>query len=322
MRIAATVYCLMLCLTASARATWRTLERIPVSGSDYVRLNEWCEASGLSLKWDKKDGCVEVGGSTARLELSVDSRRAEIGGVAVMLSLPTVNRNGAALVSLADLTSTLEPILFPHKSDGHIKTICLDPGHGGKDAGKAVDENYEKKYTLLLARETAGQLKDAGFNVVLTRDRDEAVELSERPLLAARNGADLFVSLHYNAAEPGVRGAEVFCLTPAGLASSDEGGGKSGRTAEAGNGQDDRNVLLAYELQRSVTRGLSLEDRGMKRARFEVLREARMPAVLVEGGFLSNPSDAKNIYDSAFRRRMARAIVDGILAYRREVEGP
>ena len=60
----------------------------------------------------------------------------------------------------------------------------------------------------------------------------------------------------------------------------------------------------------------------MKRARFEVLREARMPAALVEGGFLSNPADARNIYDSAFRKRMARAIVDGILAYKRAVEKP
>jgi len=322
MRTAAAAYCLMLCWTASAHATLGHLERIAVSGSEYVRLGEWCEASGLSLKWNRKGPDIEVSGPAGRLGLSVDSRKAEIGGVTVLLSLPVVNRSGVALVSLADLKTTLEPILFPQKSEGRVRTICLDPGHGGKDTGKAVGGNYEKKYTLLLARETAGLLKEEGFKVVLTRKGDETVELSERPLLAARQGADLFVSLHYNAAEGGVRGVEVFCLTPAGVNSSDEGGGKSGQPAEAGNGQDDRNVFLAYQLQKSLTRGLPLEDRGMKRARFEVLRQARMAAVLIEGGFLSDPSDAKNIYDGAFRKRQARSIVDGILAYKRAVERP
>ncbi len=70
--------------------------------------------------------------------------------------------------------------------------------------------------------------------------------------------------------------------------------------------------LLAYQMQKSLARSLPFEDRGMKRSRFEVLREARMPAILVEGGFMSNPGDAAKIYDAAFRKKMARAVVDGI----------
>jgi N-acetylmuramoyl-L-alanine amidase len=322
MRIAPAVFCLMLCLTSSAPAALRHFERVLVSGSEYVRLSAWCEASGLALQWNKKERQIEVSGAPARLALEVNSRKAEIDGVAVLLSLPVVKRSGAVLVSLPDLRTTLEPILFPRKSEKRLKTICLDPGHGGKDTGKAVGGNYEKKYTFLLARATAELLEHEGFKVVLTRDGDEAVELSERPQRAAREGADLFVSLHYNAGDSDVRGLEVFCLTPAGLGSSNEGGGPSDQTTEAGNQQDDRNALLAYQLQKSVTRGAALFDRGMKRARFEVLREARLPAVLIEGGFLSNPSDAKNIYDGAFRQRMAHAIVAGILAYQKAVGGP
>jgi N-acetylmuramoyl-L-alanine amidase len=102
--------------------------------------------------------------------------------------------------------------------------------------------------------------------------------------------------------------------------SSDVGGGRSPQLPDTGNAQDERNVLLAYEVQRSITRSLPLEDRGMKRSRFEVLREARMPAILIEGGFMSQPEDARNIYDAAFRKRMARAIADGILAYKHAVE--
>jgi N-acetylmuramoyl-L-alanine amidase len=102
---------------------------------------------------------------------------------------------------------------------------------------------------------------------------------------------------------------------------SDAGGGKSSRPAETGNAQDERNVLLAYQLQKSITRSLPLKDLGLKRAPFAVLRLAHMPAILIEGGFLTNPTDARNIYDSVFRKRMARAIVDGILAYQRAVAG-
>jgi N-acetylmuramoyl-L-alanine amidase len=307
-------------LTAVAQAGLRNLERVTVSGSEYVRLAEWAETSGLTMRWNKKDQDITISGQGGSLEFTVDSRKATVGGVTVWLSLPIVNRAGAALVSLVDLRSTLEPLLFPRKSDTRLKTICLDPGHGGKDTGKADHHNYEKKYTLLLACQVESLLKDAGFNVVMTRTRDETVELPDRPLMAARRGADVFVSMHYNAADADVRGVEVYCLTPAGMNSSDVGGGRSSQLPDIGNVQDERNVLLAYEVQKSITHGLPLEDRGMKRSRFEVLREARMPAILIEGGFMSQPADAKNIYDPLFRKRIARAIVDGILAYKRAVE--
>jgi N-acetylmuramoyl-L-alanine amidase len=299
-----------------------SLERISVAGSDYVRLAEWGEASGFSFKWNQKQGEVEMAGGSNVLHFTVDSRRAEIGQVTVWLSLPVVNRMGVALVSLEDARTTLEPILYPRKGEGPVETICIDPGHGGKDTGKAVGRNYEKKYTLLLARAVEDMLKNDGLKVVLTRSGDETVELGDRAEMAWRHGANLFVSLHYNAADDtGIRGVEVYCLAPAGMNSSNEGGGKSAQPSVEGNAGDERNVLLAYQMQKSITRRLPIEDRGMKRARFEVLREAHVPAVLIEGGFMTNPFDARNIYDATFRQRMARAIVEGILAYRRAVGG-
>lgn len=307
----------MALLTVSAHPSLRDLERVTISGNEFVRLAEWGELTGCIMKWNKRDGEVDVSGPPGRLNFSIDSRRAEISGVSVWLGLPVVNRNGVPLISLADARSTIEPVLSPHKAEARVRTICLDPGHGGKDAGKTVGHNYEKTYTLLLARETAALLKERGFKVFLTRTNDEMVELPDRPELASRRGADLFVSLHYNAADPSVHGVEVFCLSPVGVNSSDEGGGTSFHPSEIGNAQDDRNVLLAYEMQKNITRSLPLEDLGLKRSRFEVLRLARMPAILIEGGFLSNPEDAKNIYDAAIRKRMARAIVEGIVAYKR-----
>ena len=296
------------------------LEHVGFAGNEYARLKEWAETADLQMKWSRGADAVVLSNSSARLEFTIDSRRAEIDGVSVWLSLPVVNRSGVPLVSIVDLRTTLEPILHPKHSEAALGVICLDPGHGGKDKGEISGANYEKKYALLLAEETERALESNGFKVVLTRSNDTFIELSERPLTAHRRGADLFVSLHYNSAEASVRGIEVFCLAPPGVNSSDQGGGAGQHPAEAGNDHDDRNALLAFEMQKSLIHSLPMEDRGMKRSRFEVLREARTPAILVEGGFMSNPEDGRRIYDAAFRKRMAEAVVNGVLAYRRALE--
>jgi N-acetylmuramoyl-L-alanine amidase len=310
-------------MVAGARVPLQNLDRTVVSGSEYIRLDDWADAAAFDMKWTKTQGMIMLTNRSARLNLTVDSRRAEICGVNVWLSLPVVNRSGVILISLVDVEKTIEPILFPQTSQGRLKTICLDPGHGGKDKGFVEGRNYEKNYSLLLAREVAGLLKREGLQVLLTRDSDDYVDLSTRSQLARRQGADLFVSMHYNAApEHDVRGLEVYCLSPAGVNSSSDGGGKAPHRAEAGNIHDSQNALLAFEILKSITAGVPLEDRGMKRSRFEVLRDAFMPAILIEGGFMSNASDAKNIYDDAFRKRMAQAIADGILAYKKLVDPP
>ena len=87
-----------------------------------------------------------------------------------------------------------------------------------------------------------------------------------------------------------------------------------------GNLQNNRNILLASELQKSILRNTGMADRGIKRARFEVLRESRVPAVLIEGGFMTDYLDAAKIYDPNFRKKMAQAIAAGILNYKRTVE--
>ena len=113
---------------------------------------------------------------------------------------------------------------------------------------------------------------------------------------------------------------ETYCLTPAGAFSSNAGGeGSTGWVT--GNRNSEKNLLLAYQLQKSLVQTLSPEDRGVKRARFEVLRLATVPAVLIEGGFMSHPAEGRKILDPAYRKKMARAIVDGILAYKRAVKG-
>jgi N-acetylmuramoyl-L-alanine amidase len=291
-------------------------EGASVSGIEYVSLSDWARQLGYKARLGAHSKVVQLTGARVGVTFEIDSQKAEIGGTTVLLSFPIAANHGSALISELDLRTTIEPLVSPHPKRRVIKTICLDAGHGGKDTGKIDGRHFEKNYTLLLAEEVAGLLRQAGVRVVMTRTRDKTLELTERPETARRAGADLFVSMHYNAGPSDVHGLEVYCLTPAGANSSNAGGGKSHSARYAGNANDENNVLLAYDLQKTIVRETGLEDRGMKRARFEVLREATMPAVLIEGGFMSNRADANRIYDPAFRKRMARAIVDGIVSYK------
>jgi N-acetylmuramoyl-L-alanine amidase len=234
-------------------------------------------------------------------------------------------RDGVPCLAQLDVQTVLHPLLSPGKSrtGETLKTICLDPGHGGKDPGNKVGPYVEKKYTLLLAQEVGRQLTRAGVKVFMTRSSDTFIELEQRPEIAKRNNADLFISLHFNSAESSrtvVRGAEVYCMTPAGASSTNARGEGGGAGSFLGNRFNDKNLCLAYQVQKALTRDLSVEDRGVRRARFVVLRDANMPAVLIEAGFMSHPEEGKRIFDVGYRRQMAGAIVEGILAYKRSVE--
>lgn len=296
---------------------------------NYVPLAAWARANVFTIKWLERDKTIELAGHGERLTFNVesrsDARRAEINGVHVWLAFPILYQNGRPYISQIDLTETIGPILSPPKvpSGIDIHTVCLDPGHGGKDPGNRAGSNEEKRYTLLLAQEVANELRVQGIKVYLTRTGDNFVDLPSRPEIARRRDADLFVSIHFNSTEEGrneVRGTEVYCCTPAGATSTNARGEGDTRWV-VGNRNDEKNMLLAYLMQKSYTRTIGVEDRGVKRARFQVLREATMPAILIEGGFMSHPSEGRKIYDPAYRKQMARAIVEGILAYKRAVRG-
>ncbi len=295
-------------------------ERFWLFGQEYYRLDEWAKVAGLTPRWiGKKD--LELASKSRRLVFTVDSRRMTLDGVVVWLSHEIVGKNGGAYITPADVKSTLAPILWPavEKPAPRLKTICLDPGHGGKDPGKRDGAQEEKRYTMLLAEELGAQLRKEGFTVVFTRTSDTTLQLEERAAIANKRGADLFISLHFNSAgssASSVQGAETYCLTPAGAASSNDSSGRGSKGGLTANRNDAKNILLAYRIHQAITRDVNSEDRGVKRARFEVLREATMPAVLIEGGYMTNPAEAKRIYNAAWRRKLASAITAGIRSYR------
>ena len=321
MKAVLSAFLLLATLAGTAWGGVNRLQRASISGADYVRVGEWAEDAGLAMLWNKREESIELTNQSASIRLATDSRNArksQICGVNVWLSLPVVLRGGAPWISLADVQTTLLPVLSPQKSRAPVQTICLDPGHGGTDKGEVAGSNFEKKYALLLAQAAEKLLRAEG-----SRSSSPAPTMSMWAWRNARpappGGADLFVSLHYNSGPQSLHGVEVHCLPPAGMKSSNSGGGGGGDPAYPGNAQDSRNILLAYEVLKSI-HALPLEDIGVKREHYMVLKEARMPAILIEGGFMTDPQDAKKIYDPEFRQRMARSIVNGILAYKKAVE--
>ena len=307
-----------------AQVRLEELEVVHAFGRDYVRALDWVEANKFQFKWTRKDEEFLVTTRKSTLLFTVDSRRAVINGVAVWMSAPVARANTTALISVVDLKTAIQPILYPPKlKEGQrIKTVCLDPGHGGKDAGNMDGGvGMEKTHTLALAREVERLLRELGYKVVMTRSGDKFLELEERSELARRRAADLFVSLHYNATtSPGVRGVETYCLTPARVSSTNARQESSQVGALPGNQFDSLNVFLAHQVQKSIVHTLSSEDRGVKRARFVVLKGVTAPAILVEGGFMSDPQEGKRIAEKEHCRQLAKAIVAGITTFRRLVE--
>jgi N-acetylmuramoyl-L-alanine amidase len=295
-----------------------------INGHEYVSVTDWARGDGFHTVSQTRDRIV-LASKTSRLVFNVNSAEAEINGVNVRLSFPVASDHGSFLIAQFDVDSAVRPLLFPTRYMDHdkITTICLDPGHGGKDTGNRVRHYYwhnEKTYTLLLAEELREQLRRAGFKVILTRSRDTYVDLPARPAIANKAGADLFISLHFNATGTGkneVKGVETYCITPVGAASSNAQGEGSHHTPATGNRWERRSLLFAYEMQKSLVDNLHAGDRDVRRARFAVLRDARMPAILIEGGYMTNPVEGKKIFDAAYRKQMAAAIVKGILAYQK-----
>ncbi|MEI6197267.1 MAG: N-acetylmuramoyl-L-alanine amidase, partial [Verrucomicrobiota bacterium] len=297
-----------------------------INGRNYVALGDWARANGLSAAWSRRGAEILVTNRTTRLVFDVDSAQAQINGVNVRLSFPVANVKGTPFIAQLDVDKALRLLLYPasYLQPQKITTICLDPGHGGRDSGNRVGGLFfghsEKTYTLALALELRDQLQRAGFNVILTRSKDVYPELPARPALANKLGADLFVSLHFNAVQSGrntVDGPETYCITPVGASSSNAQGEGSGSGATTANRYENKSLVFAYQMQKALVQYLRADDRGVRRARFAVLRDAAMPAILIEGGYMTHPAESKRIFDPVYRKQMAAAIVRGILNYQK-----
>ena len=238
-----------------------------------------------------------------------------------ILSFPVQELERALCISRVDLVKLVEPVLRPSKIQGAelVDTVVLDPGHGGGDNGASGPAGFEKIHTLDVCIRAAQLLWSAGYKVVMTRTADEFVPLEMRAKVANRHPRSLFISVHFNSGENGT-GVETYALSPRGVPSMASDGTRVSEIAlYPGNARDAENSALATATHAALVASCKLSDRGVKRARFLVIREATVPGVLVEAGFLSNPEDSRWIASPWYRQQVAGAILQGVKNYRRAV---
>src|SRR5881296_749746 len=293
---------------------------IRVSGQDYLSVENISRFYGLPAGVVGAGEKMELETKKQSLEFVSGSREAMINGARSWLCFPLIEQDGKYLVSRTDVAKTIEPLVRPHRvpNVGKVQTVVLDPGHGGHDKGQVSRYGPEKEFALDVARRLRPLLQAKGLRVIMTREGDYFVPLEVRAKIANAARNSIFVSIHFNATNdnPNATGFEIFSFTPRGAPStSDSAVALSSFNMQPGSEVDAQSMALSACIYHSLLGHITEYDRGIKRARFAVLRLTRVPAVLVEGGFLTERGESRLIANKDWRDKLAAAISVGIENY-------
>jgi N-acetylmuramoyl-L-alanine amidase len=187
---------------------------------------------------------------------------------------------------------TVEPVVAttPKKTSGK-RYIVVDPGHGGSDCGATRNGVYEKDITLDVAKRTVELLKKKGYEVKMTRTADETVSLQERVEISEQINPDIFVSIHVNSSNSD---------SPTGLET---------------HYYKDNSLQLAKTVHASLLNHVQSPNRGLFKSRFYVINHTTAPAILVEIGFISSPTERAQLVSESRKQATAKAIAEGISEY-------
>ncbi len=312
-----------LTITPAASAAPEIVFSFPTN--QWIAWESWSDAKG----WAKPkkvsstaNPSYELRGPHGVMGITIGSQSVSWNGVNVGLGHVPKLVNGQPAVYGLDIYKNFEPLLSASTAPvKERRVIVVDAGHGGMNAGakSALYDAYEKEYTLDWALRLEPLLRERGWTVILTRTNDIDLALSNRVAIAESAQADLFISLHFNSLPPGsprgaLHGIETYCTTPVGLPSNltrefDD----DRRKVFANNYFDIQNLQYAVRLHRALVEKTGRVDRGIRRARFMgVLRDQNRPAVLLEGGYLSHPVEARLIASAEYRQKLAQALADAL----------
>jgi N-acetylmuramoyl-L-alanine amidase len=293
----------------------------------WTALNDWAAVrkTGAPHLLSKTPATTyAIGSANGVMVLSIGSLEATWNGIEINLGFNPQFIDGEIFLHGLDLQKNLEPLLCtPPLTFGTNRVIVIDPGHGGDNHGtyarSALAGPFEKEFTLDWAKRLKPLLEAEGWKVFLTRTNDTYVTNSDRVVFAEAHHADVFISLHFNSTELDAKtgkrdektsGLQTYCLTPIGMPST------LTRTFSdpwyenlPNNRFDTQNLQLAVRVHSAVLRATGIEDHGVRRSRFDtVLRGQNRPAILVEGGYLSNPAEAKLIESADYRQKLAEGV--------------
>ncbi|MFC1807557.1 N-acetylmuramoyl-L-alanine amidase [Candidatus Omnitrophota bacterium] len=324
----------------------------------YVPLSSVIDTYGLSKEWDSVSKKVTLSRADKKVVICVGSDIALVNGTLRELSGRVTMHRGVIVLPRDFSARTLNRVFVKNQRIVEtpqkrvviptcvysIKNIVVDPGHGGKDPGAMGYYGLrEKDITLDIAKRLKRHLEAYDIDITLTRDSDRFISLWKRADIANKKRADFFISIHANASRSRkARGFEVYYLSEAiddnarAVAAAENAslkyedssfGNKKPSTALEATLWDienSENRIEARELgehiAESAHKRLRAKNRGVKTARFYVLKGSKVPSVLVETGFVSNKYDAKKLSSPEYRESLAKAIALGVIDYKDKYE--
>jgi len=339
------------------RGPEKTLESpaYKIRGTDYLPLVLICDAYGIDWKWDAASMMVDLKRGSSTIRLRVGEYKVYANGALSLQERPVILHKGAVCIP-SDFLRTVFNDMFSAPSPApaaqatidttalqqpfyyKIKKIVIDAGHGGYDPGAIGRDGIKEKYIVLdIVKRIEDQLEAQGIKVVLTRDEDKFIPLWSRVDIANRSGADLFVSIHANASRTRrLKGFEVYYLSEAiddnaQAAAAAEKASLDIKESSIYRHTDTLDTVLwdleltearreAIQLGNCILDNIDVGKRDIKSARFFVLKGVRMPAVLVEVGYITNADECSKLGWKEYRTEIADKVTRGILEYKRKFE--
>lgn len=254
------------------------------------------------------DGAISIGNGTVSLVFGPDPRELRIHGCRCQLTHPAQRDSlQGLLVSKADMVKLIDPVLRPtyiaHRR--LVKTVIIDPAHGGHDAGTVTPYAREADVALLVAHRLRTLLTERGYHVVLTQEDNRYLSDQQRVDVVGRELNPIFLSLHLNSGRSDISGVETYTMAPC-----DPSG-----TPLPGNEYDAANAALAVALQSSLVRTTGAKDGACRRAHYSLLSSVRCPAAMVEMGYATNKEEGERLNSEEYQGKLAQALADGIDAF-------
>lgn len=336
------------CAGRSVVSTPRLKQTVRIGSSRYITAQSLSEAYNLDYYWDAITKKVTLSKGEKAARMMAGSRLALLNDSVRTMDKEARFYQGSLAIPESFTRRSLSPFfrekhirkkIIPPTSGLPIKKVIIDAGHGGKDPGAVGRRGLKEKDVVLdIAKRLKKKLEARGIDVILTRESDRFISLSQRSRIANANAGDVdfFISIHANASRSSwVNGVEVFYLSE-----SIDDDLRAFRAAknyklnlkEGCSGKYTKVILwdliyrnnrkasirLASYVCKSLSKNIRQRNRGIKPARFYVLKGTNIPAILAEVGFISNAREEKKLRDASYRNKIAQALADGIIQYNRD----
>lgn len=291
-------------LNAQSAFAWKIITQ---DGIPYIPLEDVRSFYKFTpLKKERgSDAIQSIGNNATRLEFGPGERELKLQGYKLQLSKPyRYSETGDLLLSQEDVSKLLDPILRPVyiTNRQEVKTVVIDPGHGGHDVGVRSAAIRESDFTQLIARALAEELRKRHYTVILTQDSNSFRSNQQRAEITRRQDNAIFISLHLNSGRSDTRGIQTYTTAPAAF----------NEHPVPGNEHDAANIALAFALHSALISQTGATDAGIKRSHFSLLSSLNCPAALVELGYATNEEDCAALNSEAYRQTLCTALADGI----------